>query len=100
MPKEIIFGISEKNIYDDVEYVLYVTYKDIWDKENCCTDQFDNNFHVFMESNGFHEIDEGVFEHQDGLHASGLYSLAEKMGLIYNEDFENFMNDNIDGDLI
>ena len=98
MPKEMIFGISEANIYDDIDYVLYVTYKETWDKENYCSDQFDNNFYMFMESNGFHEIEEGVFEHQDGLDTSGLYSLAEKMRFIYNKDFENFTNSNIKGD--
>ncbi len=98
--KEIIFGVSEEYFDDEIGHVLFVTDKRTWEEENICSDQFENDFYNFMEDNGFYEIEDGIWEHEDNLDKEGFFSLAEKIGLVYNKDFENFMNDINKGDLL
>lgn len=99
MHSEMIFAVSDSELDDEVGYVLLTTTKESWDKEHRCDDSFEQDFYIFMEENGFHEIEEGMWEHEDGLSRKELLDLGESIGLIHNSEFEEYMNDIIKGDI-
>ena len=94
--EEYIYGVGEIEEMDNM-LCLFVTKKDYWEDKGCMDDTFYPEIDEALEAHKINAEAENMYTHYDStdsgicLSSEDLRAIAQKIGLIHNDKFENYV---------
>jgi len=92
---EYVFGVGKLEEMDD-QLCLCITKKSYWEEKGCMDDRFYSDVNESLKNHKIHALAENMYSYYDGSENSSiseeeLRKIAEEIGLIYCQEFENFI---------
>ena len=94
MLNEYIYGVGKVEDMDD-ELCLCITKKSHWENKHCMDDTFYNDVNEILKNHKIYALAENMYSHYDENNSSiteeEMQKIAEKIGLIHCQKFEDFI---------